>query len=77
MSAFSGSTLCLAQTLRDVDPLWISKEQVRHGYDACIKKRRWKFLNDLHDQDGICSYSMLERGGMNCALSFKAAGPDL
>lgn len=44
MSAFSGSTLCLAQTLRDVDPLWISKEQVRHGYDACMKKGDGNFL---------------------------------
>ena len=76
MSAFSGIILCLAQTLRDADPLWTSKEQVRHRYDARMKKKRWKFLNDLHDQDGVCSYSMLERG-MNCALSFQGAGPDL
>ena len=76
MSAFSGIILCLAQTLRDVDPLWTSKEQARHGHDARMKKRRWKLLNDLHDQDGVCRCSMLERR-MNCALSFQGAGPDL
>ena len=76
MSTSSGIILCLAQTLRDVDLLWTSEEQVRHKYDARMEKRRWKFFNDLHDQDGVCSYIMLETG-MNCVLSFQGAGPDL
>ena len=44
MSAFSGIILCLAQTLRDVDLLWTSQEQVRHKYDARMKKGDGNFL---------------------------------